>query len=201
MTEIREYCERRSWELRKIFTDTGWSGTKRNRPALIELMNSCRLRVFDCVLVSKLDRFGRSAIDLAQNILALKSQGVRFIAISQGIDTDDSHPGSTLLMNILGAIAQFESEIIRERTLSGLHHARKFGTKSGKPIGRPKKVFRRDEAVELRGQGVSYREIARRLNVGVGTVLRACAVPKPWTPPDENENDNGQVSGSPDASL
>lgn len=75
--------------------------------------------------------------------------GIRFIAITQNIDTDESNPMSRFMLHIFGAFAEFEREMIRERTISGVRAARA----KGKKLGRPKRVFRRDEVVRLRKRG------------------------------------------------
>jgi DNA invertase Pin-like site-specific DNA recombinase len=77
------------------------------------------------------------------------------------------------MFTIIGAMAELERNIIRERVLAGMEHARRNGTKSGKAVGRPKAVFNRDEVVKLRQDGLSWREIARKLRVGAATVRRA----------------------------
>lgn len=174
ISELREYCSRRGWTLFWEYVDRGWSGRRADRPELLRLMADAAKRKFGAVLVWKLDRFGRSVLDLTQNISKLKSSDVRFIAISQAIDTGEGGPGSTLMLHILSAIAEFETELVRERVKAGLEEARRSGTRSGNSIGRPAKVFRKDEALRLRAEGVSIREIARRLHVGRGTIERAC---------------------------
>jgi DNA invertase Pin-like site-specific DNA recombinase len=121
---------------------------------------------FQVVLVYKLDRFGRSVLTLSQSLALLDSYGVRFITVSQRIDTDQSNPTSRLLLNILACVAAFELELIKERAVAGVRAARA----KGKHIGRPRRVFRRDEAVRLRGEGHSWRSIARILDVPVTTV-------------------------------
>ena len=78
------------------------------------------------------------------------------------------------MFTIIGAMAELERHMIQERVVAGMEYARLRGTKSGKPIGRPRAIFRRDEAQELRAQGVSWRQIARKLGVGATTVRRAC---------------------------
>jgi DNA invertase Pin-like site-specific DNA recombinase len=88
-------------------------------------------RRFDVVLVYKLDRFGHSVLNLSQVLAALDSYGVRFIAVSQGLDTDRSNPTSRLLLNVLSAVAEFERELIVERTVSGIRAARENGVTSG----------------------------------------------------------------------
>jgi DNA invertase Pin-like site-specific DNA recombinase len=142
-------------------------------------------RRFDVVLCWKLDRFGRSLMNCKAALQQLQAHGVRFIATSQNIDTDESNPASRFLLHMLMAAAEFERELIRERTLAGQkryradYEAGKVGkavhSRSGRnlPPHRPKKVFDRDEVMRLRHQGRSYRQIANALGLGVGTVVRA----------------------------
>jgi len=171
LRELREHIARRNWDPAGEYVDTGFSGSKASRPALDRLMADASRHVFDCVLVWKIDRFGRSVLHLSQQLAALTSYGVRFISTSQAIDTDASNPSSRLMLTILAGIAEFEREMIRERTLAGLRAARA----RGKVLGRRRRVFRRDEAIRLRAAGQSWRAIARELNVPVSTVRDACA--------------------------
>jgi len=166
--ELTEYAERRGWEVNGVYQDQ-LSGTAASRPGLDRLMADARRRRFDIVLVWKLDRFGRSLLHCVSTIQELTNLGIRFIAVSQGLDTDRSSPTSQLLTHILAAVAQFERELIRERVMAGMAHARK----QGKQIGRPQKVFDRDELVRLRRQGQSIEKIARQMRLGAGTVVRA----------------------------
>ena len=170
LRELREYVQRRAWQVAVEYIDTGVSGAKASRPELDRLMADAAKHNFDCVLVYKLDRFGRSVLNLSQSLATLDSYGVRFIAISQGIDTDHANPTSRLLLNILASVAAFELELIRERTVAGVRAARA----KGKVIGRPRRVFRRDEAVRLRAEGHSWRSIAKQLSVPASTVIDAC---------------------------
>ena len=124
-------------------------------------MKDSRQRRFDAVLVWKLDRWGRSLVQSLQSIQELVSIGIRFIAITQNIDTDESNPMSRFMLHIFGAFAEFEREMIRERTVAGVRAARAMG----KTLGRPKRVFRRDEVARLRKAGQSWRSIAKQLGV------------------------------------
>ncbi len=169
LRELREYVERRGWQSVGEYVDAGFSGAKASRPALDRLMAAAARREFDCVLVWKIDRFGRSVLHLSQQLAALTACGVRFMAVSQAIDTDASNPASRLLLTILAGVAEFEREIIRERTLSGIRAAKA----DGKVLGRPKRVFRRHEVVRLREDGMSWRAIAKKLGVPVSTVVDA----------------------------
>src|SRR5450755_4923373 len=138
LLELREFVQRQGWVVHKEYVDTGFSGAKASRPALDRLMADAAKRKFDCVAVWKIDRFGRSVLHLNQQLAALTSHGVRFIATSQSLDTDEKNPTSRLLLQILASVAEFEREMIRERTLSGIKAAQAAGT----IIGRPKRVFR-----------------------------------------------------------
>ena len=168
--ELREYCQRRGWEIVGEYTDTGWSGSKANRPELTRLMNDARKRRFDTMVVWKLDRWGRSVADSIKSIQELDSLGVKFLAVTQNIGTEESSPMSRFMLVIMSAFAELEKELIRERTLAGVRAARA----NGKTLGRPRRVFRRDEAIRLRNQGLSWRAIAGRLEVPVTTVVDAC---------------------------
>ena len=169
--ELTEYVERRGWQLVGTYQDQ-MSGGKTSRPGLDRLMADARQRRFDAVLVWKLDRFGRSLVHCVSGIQELASLGIRFIATSQGLDTDESNPASKLLMYILAAVAQFERELIHERVSAGMKSARKHGTKTGKPIGRPRRIFDRSEVVRLRETGLSIEKVASKTGLGVGTIVR-----------------------------
>jgi DNA invertase Pin-like site-specific DNA recombinase len=157
LRELREYASRRGWPIAGEYVDTGWSGAKASRPQLDRLMQDASKRSFDAVLVYKLDRFGRSVRNCLDGIEALRAHGVRF------------NPTSRLMLHILAAVAEFEREMIRERVCAGVRNARQ----KGKRLGRPKRVFDRQRAVELRQQGRSLPQIARELGIGLGTVVRA----------------------------
>ncbi len=129
-----------------------------------------RKRRFDAVLVWKLDRWGRSVAESIKGIQELTSLGIRFVAVTQNIDTDESNPMARFLLHIMAAFAELEREIIRERVTAGVRAARA----KGKRLGRPKRVFRRDEAMRLREQGMSWRKIGAELGVPVTTVVEAC---------------------------
>jgi len=113
--ELREYAERQGWQIADIYEDVS-SGAKVSRPALNRLIADARARKFDCLLIWKLDRFGRSLVDCLNNIKILEENGIRFIAVTQGLDTDLQNPASRFLLHVLGAAAEFERALIRERT-------------------------------------------------------------------------------------
>jgi DNA invertase Pin-like site-specific DNA recombinase len=90
------------------YVDTGWSGAKASRPQLNRLMADARKRRIDAVCVWKLDRWGRSVADSIKSIQELTSLGVRFIAVTQNIDTDESNPMARFLLHIIAAFAELE---------------------------------------------------------------------------------------------
>jgi DNA invertase Pin-like site-specific DNA recombinase len=182
--ELQAYAQRQGWENVGSYQDT-ISGAKARRPGLDRLMQDSRLKRFDCVLVWKLDRFGRSLVDCLNNIEILERCGVRFIAMTQSLDTDQRNPASRFMLQVLGAAAEFERSLILERSQAGRdryrrdYEAGKVGktvhSRSGKdlPPHRPRRVFDRERMVRLRQQGRSLRAIAKEMGIGLGTVTRA----------------------------
>jgi DNA invertase Pin-like site-specific DNA recombinase len=158
--ELRAAAARLGAELVLDLEETG-SGARNDRPGLQRLMEAARRGKLDAVLVWKLDRFGRSALDVLANIRDLDAAGVRFIATTQGIDI---RPGgdamSRLILGVLASVAEFERDLIRERTRLGMAKARA----SGKPIGRPQ-VARPDHAdvARMRAERKSWRAISAAL--------------------------------------
>ena len=183
LRELQEYAVHQGWPVAGVYQDV-IGGAQTRRPGLTRLMTAGAVRKFDCVLVWKLDRFGRSLVDCLNNIQTLETCGVRFIAVTQGLDTDQRNPAARLLLQVLGAAAEFEKSLIQERSRAGLmryrrdYEAGRVGktvhSRSGRdlPPHRPKKIFDREEVVTLRRQGLPLREIAKRLGLGLGTVTR-----------------------------
>jgi len=189
LRELREYISRRGWKNAGEYIDTGFSGAKASRPALDRLMADAGQHKFDCIAVYKIDRFGRSVLHLNQQLAALTSYGVRFIATSQSLDTDEKNPTSRLLLQILASVAEFEREMIRERTLSGI----KAAQAAGKIIGRPRRVFRRDEVVRLRDQeSLSWRAIGKKLSIAAMTALDSYRSGRTETVPAGNHHSSGK---------
>jgi putative DNA-invertase from lambdoid prophage Rac len=177
LRELRIYVKARGWKLAGEYVDTGWSGTKASRPELDRIMRDARARKTDCIVVWKLDRWGRSVANLLSSLQELKGMGVRWIATTQNLDTDETNPSGRLLLWILAAIAEFERAMIQERVKAGVAAAKARGVH----CGRPRKVFQRGRALELRALGFSWRAIARELGVPPITVRRAVSAiaPKP----------------------
>ena len=98
--ELQAHAERQGWPIVETYQDIIISGAKASRPGLNRLMLDGRVRKFDCLLVWKLDRFGRSLVDCLNNIRTLEENAFRFIAVTQGLDTDQRNPTSRFLLHV-----------------------------------------------------------------------------------------------------
>jgi DNA invertase Pin-like site-specific DNA recombinase len=153
----------------QVYADRA-SGAKERRPGLDALMADARRGRFDAVVVFRFDRLARSVRQLVLAFEEFRALGIDFVSCQEALDT--STPMGKAMFTIIAAMAELERSIIRERVVAGLEYARQHGTKSGRAVGRPRAIFRRDEVAALRKQGFSLREIARKLGAGVGTVRR-----------------------------
>src|ERR671922_1316101 len=150
----------------KIFTDTG-SGVKAERIGLDEALEY--VREGDTLVVWRLDRLGRSLKHLIETITELNNRKIGFKSIQENIDTTTS--GGKLVFHIFGALAEFERDIIRERTNAGLLAARARGRKGGRPKAlTPKKVQMVHDL--YRNKDNSIDEICKTLNISRTTLYR-----------------------------
>jgi putative DNA-invertase from lambdoid prophage Rac len=162
--ELRDAAKRYGMHIALDVEETG-SGANNNRPGLVRVLEAARRGRIDAVLVWKLDRFGRSALDLLTNLRALESAGTRFVCVTQGIDI---HAGgeamSRLLLTLLSAVAEFERDLIIERTKLGIARARESGVRIGRPrVPRPSQR----EVRSLRSQGFTWSDVADQLECTV----------------------------------
>ena len=179
LTELREYAASRGWQVGGEFVDRT-SGAKEQRPSLNRLMADARQRKFDIIAVWKLDRFGRSLRHLVNALAEFEALGVAFISLRDNLDL--STPAGRLMFQIIGAMAEFERALIRERVRAGLAHARS----KGKRLGRPKVTVDAAKIVALRASGASWRAISEKMNVGIGTLYNAVQRRSEKVPPDES---------------
>src|SRR5215470_8332616 len=129
---LREYAERRGFEIFQEYRDEGISGSKDSRPSLDQLMKDARSRKFEMVIVARFDRFARSVSHLLRALEEFSHLGVDFVSVSEAIDT--STPMGRMVFTVLGAVAELERNLIKERVHMGISRARK----QGKALGRPK---------------------------------------------------------------
>lgn len=165
--ELKEYCERRGWEVVGEYVDRGVSGAKDSRPELNRLMADAHRRRFDVVAVWRFDRFARSVSHLLRALDTFKAQGIEFVSLSEQVDTGT--PTGKMIFTVLGAVAELERSLISERIRAGLRHAKK----KGKRLGRPPVSVDYANIAALRAKGCGWKKIAAQLGLGVGTVLRA----------------------------
>lgn len=128
----KKYCKNFEHEVFKVYTDV-WTGSTSKRPSFLIMLNDMRNKEFEAVVVTKLDRIGRSLKHLLSLFDEFKLKGVKFIAVQQNIDTNTSI--GQFFMHILGAFAEFERNLISERTKDGLR-ARKSNKKRGPDLKR-----------------------------------------------------------------
>lgn len=148
------------------------SGRSSIRPGLVRVLGAAERGALDVVLVQRLDRWGRSTLDLLANLRRLRSAGVGFVAVAQGVEVRPEHDAvSELTLTVLAAVAEFERAVIVERTLDGLATARRAGKKLGRPIDEHAPAPERVAA--LRAAGQSWTEVARRLRCTIGSARRA----------------------------
>jgi DNA invertase Pin-like site-specific DNA recombinase len=163
--ELRRYCRARRFKIAYELTDRA-SGRGGGRPGLKRLLELCRAREIDAVIVVKMDRLFRSLKHLVNTLSEFEALGVKFIATRDQVDL--TTPAGRMFVQILGSLAEFERELIRERVILGLEHAKSHGTR----LGRPK--TRDDQKIKtLRKNGLTYAQIQKTLGVSKGAVCRA----------------------------
>ncbi len=172
--ELEQLAIARGWTLATVYEEQ--ASAAKARPALQRLLTDAHRRAFDVLLVWSLDRLGRSMTGNVQTVLALDQLGVRVVSFREPW-LDSQGPVRELLVAIFGWIAQQEREQLVARTKAGLDRARK----QGKTLGRPRRIFDLERALELKAQGLSVRQLAQHLRVPRSTidrVLRSQATPQ-----------------------
>jgi len=164
---MRQYARRRNWKVVKTVEDVG-SGAG-ERPQREELIKAARRRQIqiDAILVWRLDRWGRSLLDLIDSLQELSTLGVGFVSLCEALEL--TTPSGRALAGMLAVFAEFEREILRDRVKAGIAQAKQ----QGKPHGRPPTVKGHSAEIKrLFGRGISKRAIAKRLKIGRTSVRR-----------------------------
>ena len=163
--QIKKYCSANEHKLIKVYADAGVSAIKQ-RPEMEEVLQKLRDGDAEGVVVTKLDRWGRSVKHLVTSVDELKQRGKHFISIGDNLNTSTTN--GRLMFHILSAFAEFEREIIKERMQAGRERA----IAEGKKLHRPRKSLDQKEIkrfyVEL---GLSARAIAKVMGVSTSTIL------------------------------
>ncbi|HEX76535.1 MAG TPA: recombinase family protein [Dehalococcoidia bacterium] len=148
----REFCQRSGHEIYQVYIDNGVSGMKASRPAFDDLLRDMRHCKFNCIVVTKLDRIGRSLQHILSLFEEFTNKGVHFISITQNIDTSSSF--GKFQLHVLGAFAEFERNIISERTREGLKFAKNVGKRGKDKRKRKKRGVARSPLVLLEKTGM-----------------------------------------------
>lgn len=165
LSAMRTYAKRRGWKVALEEKEVG-SGTK-TRPKREDILKAARRREVDAIVVWRLDRWGRSLLDLIATLHELHAVGVGFVSLTEALDM--TTPGGRALAGMLAVFAEFERDILRDRVKAGIAQARK----EGRPHGRPPTV--RHHAAEISTlfkKGISKRQIAVRLSISRASVRR-----------------------------
>ena len=164
---LREVAERSGYEIVKIYSDDGISGSKgrEDRPALNQMMKDAVNRQFEMVMCWSIDRLGRSITNLIEIMNELNELKIDMFFSQQSIDTQTS--SGRMIFGIFSSLASFEREMIRDRVMAGLDRARKNGVKLGRPSTVNDGV--RNAVLILKDKGVGVRETCRKLGIGCAT--------------------------------
>jgi DNA invertase Pin-like site-specific DNA recombinase len=165
MRAMRDYAANRGWTVAMQVKEVG-SGAK-EREQRQQLIDAARRREIDVVLVWRLDRWGRSLLDLVTTLQELTDLNIGFVSLSEALDLTTST--GRAMAGMLSVFAAFEHDILRDRVRAGLEHARQSGTRLGRPATAAMKAA---EVRKLFRQGISKSEISRRLNIGRTSVRR-----------------------------
>ena len=170
---MRTYAKRRGWKVVLEEKEVG-SGAK-TRPKREDMLKAARRRELDAIVVWRLDRWGRSLLDLIGTLRELYAVGVGFVSLTEALDM--TTPGGRALAGMLAVFAEFERDILRDRVKAGIAQARK----EGRPHGRPPTVLRHTAEIRtLFASGISKRQIAARLDISRASVRRMLpAIRKP----------------------
>jgi len=162
---MRAYAERKGWQIASTVEEIG-SGAK-TRPRREELLRAARRKEIDVIVVWRLDRWGRSLVDLIATLQELTALKVGFVSLSEALDL--TTPSGRAFAGMLAVFAEFERDILRDRVKAGIAQARK----DGRPHGRPAKIVGKTQEIrDLARNGMSKSAIAKQLNIGRTSVRR-----------------------------
>jgi DNA invertase Pin-like site-specific DNA recombinase len=169
--ELKQYAENRGWTIARIYRDV-ISGAVKSRPALDELMADAHKRKVDVILCWKFDRFARSTVHLLTALEDFRALGIGFASVSEAIDTTTA--SGKLTFTVLGAVAELEKSIIRERIQMGVENAKRKGKRLGRPPIKKLSSSEFDQARKDRINGnLSLRALAKKHGTSVWTMHRA----------------------------
>jgi site-specific DNA recombinase len=165
LVDIEAYLKSKSITDFVVYQDLGISGTKRDRPELNRMIKDCKAGKISTVVVYKLDRLARSLTNLIELVGLFQESNITFVSVKDGFDMTCA--SGRLLFQILGAFAEFEASVTKERVLSGLASARSKGIILGRPMKKGHSVVKK-----MRDEGKTVKEIALHTGLSVKTVYK-----------------------------
>ena len=172
--KIKAYCIAKEWDLIRVVRDSGYSAKDLNRPGIQEIIEGCKRKVFDVVVILKLDRLTRSVKDLGYLVEdVFEKNDVAFSSLQDNFDTATAN--GRMVMNILATLAQWERDIISERTRDAMLFMKKdmklvgavpfgYNCNNGSLSPNPEEAAVVQKMIALRKRGRSYQKIAAHLN-------------------------------------
>ncbi|WP_339911666.1 recombinase family protein [Symmachiella dynata] len=164
LRDLRQYAASRNWNDVREFIDEGVSGSKDSRPSWNSLWDALQKGQVNVLLVHALDRLGRSLPHLVKIISTCVERGITLVSFRENIDLSTST--GRMIVGIFSVLAEYERQIIIDRTRSGMRAAKARGSQ----IGQKRRHFDKRKATRLRDAGWGQIKIARELGVGVGRV-------------------------------
>jgi len=172
VNQLRDFCLREGFVIVQEYADHD-SGSKADRVEFQRMLRDAAAKKFDLVLFWALDRFTREGtLATLKYLEMLDNCGVRWRSLNEHW-IDSAGPFRDVVISLLASLAKQERIRISERIKAGLARAASGGTRSGRPVGRPRVIFRRDLVIELREQGLSWGAIARKMGVSKSSLRRA----------------------------
>jgi DNA invertase Pin-like site-specific DNA recombinase len=176
LLQLRECCHAQNLSIFREYEDHE-SGGKSERTSFQQMLRDAAARRFDILFFWSLDRLTREGtLATLKYLELLETYGVRWRSYTEPW-IDSAGPFRDVIISLLASLAKQERVRISERVRAGLTRAKQYGTLSGRSIGRPRALFQRDRALELRKQGFSWRKIAKTIGVSPSTIRRACHGP------------------------
>ena len=175
--QLRDLCAAQGWNIVQEYEDHE-TGSRADRPYFQQMLKDAAARKFDLLIFWSLDRLTREGtLSTLKYLDLLENLGVRWRSLTEPW-INSAGPFRDVVISLLASLAKQEQIRISERVRAGLNRAKVGGTKSGRPIGRPTAVFRRDLVPQLRRQGLSWRDIGKQLGTSPTSVRRACQCPE-----------------------
>ncbi len=164
LNDLREYVSSRGWKNVREYVDQGVSGIKDSRPSWNELWDHVQKGKVHVLVVHALDRMGRSLPHLVKIMSTLTERNITLVGYRENLDLSTAQ--GRMMAGLFSVLADYELNMIRERTRSGMRAAKARGSL----VGNQKRPFDESKATQLRDQGLGQIKIARALGVGVGRV-------------------------------